>query len=388
MTTRKNIKVLENAIRKVVNETKNAEGIRQEIEDAYKAVKEVKRKLRELGKTNGQTKVLKNAARKMVDELEDLEDLDMEEEVTEQDEETIKRNEQSEGYGSWEGLGMNESKIIKLTESDMGRLLNSVTVKKNSNLKKEINYTLGLIRNSIVKEGITSLNINSYRQINVINEQSEWSGGRNPGSSAASGIENIITTMKRAYQSIKDSTTRKQIENTLVKLNNFMVYSAELVGSGSSQRAPRSYDQVSNPIPYPELDEPEDLEDIDDGLEIPGELDEGSLRNWLRKHYYGGRFKRGEMGEAVEDFESNDRRIGSVGNKKQKASPSAPTTAPPCTPPNGPGGNGLGIHANAAGASLGTGCCGKCDNLPNPAGPFTPAELTYLGPCAPHCGCC
>ena len=53
----------------------------------------------------------------MVDELEDLEDLDMEEEVTEEDEETIRKNEQSEGYGSWQGLGMNES--YKLTESDM-----------------------------------------------------------------------------------------------------------------------------------------------------------------------------------------------------------------------------------------------------------------------------
>ena len=74
--------------------------------------------------------------------------------------------------------------------------------------------------------------------------------------------------------------------------------------------------------------------------------------------------------------------------KKAPVAPSTPAAAPPCTPPNGPGGNGLGIHANTAGASLGTGCCGKCDNLPNPAGPFTPAELTYLGYCAPHCGCC
>jgi hypothetical protein len=72
--------------------------------------------------------------------------------------------------------------------------------------------------------------------------------------------------MKRAYQNIKDSTTRKQIENTLTKLNNFMVYSAELIGSGSSQRAPRSFDELANPLPFPELDEPEDLEDIDDDL--------------------------------------------------------------------------------------------------------------------------
>ena len=71
----------------------------------------------------------------MVDELEDLEDLDMEEEVSEQDEETIRKNEQSEGYGSWQGLGLDEGNmkslkkdilgntdnaVQKLTESDMG----------------------------------------------------------------------------------------------------------------------------------------------------------------------------------------------------------------------------------------------------------------------------
>ena len=68
------------------------------------------------------------------------------------------------------------------------------------------------------------------------------------------------------------------------------------------------------------------------------------------------------------------------------AAPATPAAAPPppCAPPVGPGGNGLGL----SGGNLGIGCCGKCDNLPNPLGPFTPAELTYLGPCAPHCGCC
>ena len=267
MNTIRNIKSLENTIRKVVSETK-ADGIRQEIEAAYDAVKAVKKKLRELGHTNGQTKVLKAAARKMVDELEDLEDIDTEEEVSEQDEETIKKNEQSEGYGTWEGLGLGESKIIKLTESDMGRLFKKLVGEKNRSLTLEVNNTLGLVRKTIIRENLTSLNPRAYRPLNLLNEdQSEWSGGRNPGSSAASGIENIIDNLKRAWELIKDSTTRKQIQNTLVKLNNFMMYSAELVGSGSSQRAPRSYDQISNPLPYPELDEPEELEDIDDGLE-------------------------------------------------------------------------------------------------------------------------
>ena len=267
MTTRKNIELLENTLRRVVTETKSADGIRQEIEDAYKAVKEVKRKLKELGKTHKETGTLKKAARMMVDELEDLEDLDLEEEMTEEEEDTIKRNEQSEGYGSWQGLGLDESKIVKLTESDMGRLFKLVVHKKNTNLNLAVNKTLKLVRESIIRENLTVLNIRAYKPLNILNEQSEWRG-RNPGVSAASGIENIIDNLKRAWALIKDSTTRKQIQNTLTKLNNFMMYSAELVGSGSSQRAPRSYDQLANPLPFPELDEPEDLEDIDDDLVV------------------------------------------------------------------------------------------------------------------------
>ena len=267
MTTRKNIKSLENTIRKMVSETK-AEDVRQEIEDTYNKLKSLKGRLKGMGKTNKENQKLKQAMRHVVDELEDLEDLDVEEEMTEQDEETIKRNEQSEGYGSWQGLGLKESKIVKLTESDMGRLFKLVVQKKNTSLNLEINKTLKLVRESIIRENLnTVLNVRAYRTFNLLNEQSEWSGGRNPGVSAASGIENIIDNLKRAWDLIKDSTTRKQIQNTLVKLNNFMMYSAELVGSGSSQRAPRSYDQLANPIPFPELDEPEDLEDIDDGLE-------------------------------------------------------------------------------------------------------------------------
>ena len=265
MTTRKNIKLLERTIRDIVSETKSdakADGIRQEIEAAYNAVKAVKKKLRGLGHTNSQTKVLKAATRKMVDELEDLEDLDMEEEISEEDEETIRKNEQSQGHGSWQGLGMNEG-VIKLRDTDMNKLIESIVLKKK--VLKEVKKTYSLIRRRIVTERIHSLSLSNYT--NIINEdQSEWSGGRNPGSSAASGIENIIDNLKKGWAMIEDSTTRKQIQNTLTKLNNFMMYSAELVGSGSSQTRPRSYDQLANPLPYPELDEPEDLEDIDDEL--------------------------------------------------------------------------------------------------------------------------
>lgn len=263
MTTRKNIKLLEKTIRNIVSETK-ADGIRQEIEAAYKAVKEVKKKLSKYGKTHKETRVLKNAARKMVDELEELEDMDKEEEMSEEETtEVLRKNEQSEGYGTWQGLGMNEG-IVSLRESDMDRLIRTAVLKKK--VLKEVKKTYKLIRSYIIHEGVPSLHVNDYSVL--LREQSEWSGGRNPGASAAEGIENIIDNLKRAWSAIKDSTTRKQIQNTLVKLNNFMMYSAELVGSGSSQRAPRSYDQLADPLPFPDLDEPEDLEDIDDDLEL------------------------------------------------------------------------------------------------------------------------
>ena len=262
MTTRKNIIVLENKLRDIISEQK-ADGIRQEIESAYNAVKAVKKKLRGLGKMNKETKVLKAAARKMVDELEDLEDLDMEEEMTEEEEATVERNEQSEGYGSWKGLGMNEG-ITKLTESDMNTVIKNAYIKNS--LMKDVGRTLSLIRRSIIIENIYSLKVNDFSNRLITEQESEWRG-RNPGVSAAAGIDNIIDSMKRAWSAIKDSTTRKQIQNTLTKLNNFMRYSAELVGSGSSQRAPRSYDQLATPLPFPDLDEPEDLEDIDDDFE-------------------------------------------------------------------------------------------------------------------------
>ena len=50
-----------------------------------------------------------------------------------------------------------------------------------------------------------------------------------------------------------------------------MTYTGELVGSGQSQRAPRTYDQLANPLPYPELEqsaEDEAFEDIDDEINI------------------------------------------------------------------------------------------------------------------------
>jgi|TARA_R110002020_G_scaffold377631_7_gene588734 hypothetical protein len=131
-----------------------------------------------------------------------------------------------------------------------------------------VSETYDSIRKSILKERVRELDRRDYTlKPGMLTEQSEW-GGRNPGVSAASGIENIIDNIKKAYNFLKDGKTRKQIENTLVKLDNFMSYTAELVGSGRDQRGSRSYDKIARPLPHPELDEPEELEDIDDEISI------------------------------------------------------------------------------------------------------------------------
>jgi len=124
--------------------------------------------------------------------------------------------------------------------------------------------TFTSVRKSIIRERIGKLNRKNYL---LSEQQSEWRG-RNPGVAAAGGIENIIANLKKAWTFVKDEKTRKQIMNTLTKLNNFMTYTAELIGSGQKQSGARGYDQVTDPIPYPDLDEPEELEDIDDDITL------------------------------------------------------------------------------------------------------------------------
>ena len=148
-------------------------------------------------------------------------------------------------------------------------------LEEKDDMMESIKKTYKLIRERIKIErpgGVTLMEFNSKAIGKAfLNEsQDEWRG-HNPGASAASGIENIINSIKKGYDFLKDSKTRKQIENTLTKINNFMTYTGELVGSGGSQRAPRTYDQVANPLPWPELEqsaEDEAFEDIDDEINI------------------------------------------------------------------------------------------------------------------------
>ena len=123
--------------------------------------------------------------------------------------------------------------------------------------------TFDSIKSSIIRERIRGLKRTDY----ILNEQSEWSGGRNPGASAASGIENVVSSLKKAWNFIKDEKTRHQIMNTLTKLDNFMTYTAELVASGRDQTAPRGYGDVSNPLPYPEVEDNK-MDIVDDEIDI------------------------------------------------------------------------------------------------------------------------
>ena len=56
-----------------------------------------------------------------------------------------------------------------------------------------------------------------------------------------------------------------------------MTYTGELVGSGQSQRAPRTYDQLANPLPYPELEGGEELEEDSTEVEELSEDEIGAL---------------------------------------------------------------------------------------------------------------
>ena len=405
---------------KNITEHSQAEQIKDEIQSAYDAVKQVKSKLKKFGKTNKEMSTLKKALRNMVDELEDLEDLDLEDMESSEEDEVSDKNEQSEGYGSWKGLGM-EEQVIKLSNNDLNGIFERISNNNNlitedrefvkrqiarcrngnasscqwlddqydncgcvyccgvvqgdncgpgevmgtdgncvcdnpklcrggdmnttqdiresrlllerptaeearegcdgdkdgccrcyyhgmsceaceesianigknpkggdkglkakddgltisESVNRSIRKSYRLIKKTIINEGGGGLRLSDY---GLINEQGQYD--RNPGIAAGEGIEVVIDNLKKAWSMLKDSTTRKQIQNTLVKLNNFMMYSAELVGSGSSKRNPRSYNQLSNPLPYPELDEPEELEDIDDGLEdFDAWMDDLSDRN-------------------------------------------------------------------------------------------------------------
>tara|TARA_R110000787_G_scaffold167866_1_gene280816 strand:- start:4302 stop:5198 length:897 start_codon:yes stop_codon:yes gene_type:complete len=154
---------------------------------------------------------------------------------------------------------------VVLSEEQLDRLISTVNVDKPLDVNRTINEAYRHIRIAIISEGL-NLDKTMYSHIVPLTEQGQYN--RDPGLAAAEGVENVINGIKKAYAMIKDSDTRKKLANSITKLSNFMSISAELVGSGASQRAPRSYDEVSDKLPYPELEmvsDDSELEEIAKG---------------------------------------------------------------------------------------------------------------------------
>ena len=128
-----------------------------------------------------------------------------------------------------------------------------------NSLNEDINRVHNKIRICIVKEGLRGLNINNYLPI-LSEDNSEWRGGRNPGSSAASGIEEVIKGLKKAYDMVTDKATAHMIMNSITRLTNTLAVIGTYVGSGQSQRAvnPEKLYLDLDPIPYPAVEAAEE----------------------------------------------------------------------------------------------------------------------------------
>ena len=101
-------------------------------------------------------------------------------------------------------------------------------------LTEDVNNVYNRIRIGIVKEGYP-LNLRNYTPL-LTEDQSEWSGGRNPGSSAASGIEEIIKNLEKAQEMWKDTQVGDMIANSIIRLWNTMQVIGTYVGSGQRQQ--------------------------------------------------------------------------------------------------------------------------------------------------------
>jgi len=156
---------------------------------------------------------------------------------------------------------------VIISEEQLDRLLSQLNESREKSITSIIKDAHQLIREAIKSENL-DLSVGDYS--GTIMEQGMYD--RNPGIAAGEGLENVLNGIKKAYEMIRDSDTRKKLANSITKLGNFMTYTAELVGSGSSQRAPRSYDQVSNPLPHPELETVTVDDEIED--EISEDVDE------------------------------------------------------------------------------------------------------------------
>jgi len=150
---------------------------------------------------------------------------------------------------------------VVLSEEQLDRLLSNLENTNQRSIETIVKECHQIIRESITSEGL-ELSIDDYSD-DLIGEGFD-TGGYNRGVAAGEGIENIINGIKKAYDMIKDSDTRKKLANSITKLGNFMTITADAIASGRDQRAMSNPDSLRDPLPYPELDEGHDKE-IEEG---------------------------------------------------------------------------------------------------------------------------
>jgi len=161
---------------------------------------------------------------------------------------------------------------VLLSEEQLDRLLSNLETKNQESIETIVKECHQLIRESITNEGL-KLSIADYSD-DLIGEGFD-TGGYNRGVAAGEGIENVINGIKKAYDMIKDSDTRKKLANSITKLGNFMTITADAIASGRDQRAMTNPDSLRDPLPYPELDEGDDKE----MGEAHHEMDEGKKKD-------------------------------------------------------------------------------------------------------------
>ena len=226
---------------------------------------------------------------------------------------------------------------VVITEAQLERLVGSKkTVKKKvvtESIKDVIKEAYDLINQCIISEGIDGLDMGNY----ILNEQDPNGGNgynrdseagatynrdseagttynrdlgeqgqynRNPGVAAGEGLEVVIDGIKKAYEMVKDSDMKKKIENTLVKLNNFMITTAELMQSGApSGHAVRPTEKITDKVPYPELDEEVNEAAKPDFLDLDGD---GNKKESMKKAAKDAKEEVGENHDSYEEKEMEE----------------------------------------------------------------------------------
>ena len=152
------------------------------------------------------------------------------------------------GFANLDGIGIQPEEGIGGEEVVDDTII--LNLEEEDELEEIVNEAYSLINEAIKTERITLLEQGMY--------------DRNPGVAAGEGIENIINHVKKAWEYIKDPTTRQKLENSIVKLSNFMAKTAELMAAGRDQRNPRADASILKDMPYPEHEEGFEITSEDD----------------------------------------------------------------------------------------------------------------------------